>query len=473
MFCGYNINVASSQVLYRTVDATGTSSITVQFDWKCNGEEFLGVLYDYGELVYSTNIVTPAWTAFGGQYQGQTTTPTTTVALPAALDNTTFLLGWRWTNDNAFGTAVSFGIDNIVVQGLQDAPVEDQLAATDERYLGPFGTAVFYDGSELMAVIQNNSAHDFGCTTVSVDRAGTTPVDFWDGVNNTYDLAAKTFEVVPTNNNFAASYTITLFYTAAEVTAWEAGTGNTWAGNARLVKSPGPISNVNPGTPFPDGPVTVIGGTQGAYNADYFIEGTFNNGFSGFGVGDPGPPPPALPVELLRFGARALDTAVQLDWQTASEVNFSHFIMERSSDGSAFRPFGQQQAGGAPDRAHTYHALDPAPAWGTNYYRLKQVDLDGSYQYSSVAQVLFTPDNRFVVGPSPFEDQLQVRFRGTAETDAVLILYTPDGRQVLQHAWKASPQRPATWPVPPLGAGIYLYEIRTGDQSYKGRLVHY
>jgi uncharacterized repeat protein (TIGR01451 family) len=97
-----------------------------------------------------------------------------------------------------------------------------------------------------------------------------------------------------------------------------------------------------------------------------------------------------LPVTLLSFTAAQDGDVVMLDWVTSDEVNNSRFEIERSAGGSFYSSIGTAKA--APlngDPEHFYHFTDMAPALGNNYYRLKQIDLDGNFAYSPIRNVDF------------------------------------------------------------------------------------
>jgi uncharacterized delta-60 repeat protein len=99
-----------------------------------------------------------------------------------------------------------------------------------------------------------------------------------------------------------------------------------------------------------------------------------------------------LPVTLVAFSARiASPTSAQLTWVTASELQSAFFEVERSSDGQIFTRVGQVTAAGTSTAAHTYHWLDAAlpPGAVTVYYRLRQLDQDGTATYSPVRPVIW------------------------------------------------------------------------------------
>ena len=96
-----------------------------------------------------------------------------------------------------------------------------------------------------------------------------------------------------------------------------------------------------------------------------------------------------LPIELLSFNAFARASTVELEWATASELDNDHFMVERSIDGNSFSAIGRVEGSGTSSTVTAYKLIDTAPFRGVGYYRLKQVDSDGSFTYSSTVAVAF------------------------------------------------------------------------------------
>ncbi|RZL16776.1 MAG: hypothetical protein EOO62_00230, partial [Hymenobacter sp.] len=96
-----------------------------------------------------------------------------------------------------------------------------------------------------------------------------------------------------------------------------------------------------------------------------------------------------LPVQLLSFTAARQGSAVRAAWATASEVNSAYFVVERSADGHTYADVQRVAAQGSSVSRHDYAALDALPLPGTSYYRLRQVDQDGTVAYSSTVAVRF------------------------------------------------------------------------------------
>ena len=93
-----------------------------------------------------------------------------------------------------------------------------------------------------------------------------------------------------------------------------------------------------------------------------------------------------LPVELIFFNGRAEGNQTVLKWVTASELNNDYFVVEKSLDGVDFAPIGQVSGNGTTSELQNYYFTDTNP-WQTTYYRLLQVDYDGSYEYHHVIRI--------------------------------------------------------------------------------------
>ena len=106
-----------------------------------------------------------------------------------------------------------------------------------------------------------------------------------------------------------------------------------------------------------------------------------------------------LPVELTRFNATAKDQSVNVDWATASEKNSDRFEIQRSATGEAFETVGTVKGQGNTSSAHNYAFVDSRPLAGRSYYRLRQVDTDGTTAFSPVAAVQLRSE--LAVYPNP------------------------------------------------------------------------
>ena len=94
----------------------------------------------------------------------------------------------------------------------------------------------------------------------------------------------------------------------------------------------------------------------------------------------------ALPIELTSLEAKTTDKGVQIKWTTASEENNDYMAVERSADGRRFAEIGRVKGAGTTLEPQEYNFTDPAPRIGVNYYRLRQVDMDGTMDYTHIVQ---------------------------------------------------------------------------------------
>jgi len=122
-----------------------------------------------------------------------------------------------------------------------------------------------------------------------------------------------------------------------------------------------------------------------------------------------------LPVALKNFTATKKLTASDLSWTTASEVNCLGFDIERSLDGNRFSKIGNvisKSTNGNSNTNLNYSFQDNKPSIGNNYYRLKQIDVDGNYKYSNIAMVKFdatAPIDVQSVFPNPAVDFSEIK----------------------------------------------------------------
>jgi hypothetical protein len=159
-------------------------------------------------------------------------------------------------------------------------------------------------------------------------------------------------------------------------------------------------------------------------------------GYGVFTFGSPNPDVP-LPVALTHFTASFQHNNVILDWETSSEQNSSHFNVQRSKDGLVFNTIGRITSAGNSTDNIKYQFTDAKVAddlAGAVYYRLEQVDVDGSTDYSSVVVVLL-PDEAFAIKgvyPNPFQGDLVINITGAKEQRLFIRLLDVKGRQLLE-----------------------------------------
>jgi len=97
-----------------------------------------------------------------------------------------------------------------------------------------------------------------------------------------------------------------------------------------------------------------------------------------------------LPVELASIQATTVEANVEVSWQTASEVNTSRFEVQHSTNGTSWNTLTELEAAGNYEGLLNYRFVHAEPSAGINYYRLKMVDLDGTFEYSKIVNVLYS-----------------------------------------------------------------------------------
>jgi hypothetical protein len=183
------------------------------------------------------------------------------------------------------------------------------------------------------------------------------------------------------------------------------------------------------------------------------------------------PPTPVtgpLPVALSAFGGVADGAAALLTWHTASEQHARAFVVEASADGRAFAPVGEVAAAGNSTATRRYefrHAAGP----GLRYYRLHQLDADGTGRYSPAVAVRLGAAP-VAVFPTRFNQELTVRLPAASGT--TLALLAADGRLVFTRTLPATAAQDLALPeAAGLAPGLYLLRVVAGGQPSLHRLV--
>ena len=208
------------------------------------------------------------------------------------------------------------------------------------------------------------------------------------------------------------------------------------------------------------GPWAAMGGTSDVPSNKVLKAGV--NEFSIWTLGNATNP---LPVVLLDFVAQPQGTAVQLAWHTASEKNSARFDIERSTDGTTFSKLGAVAAQGTTSLAHRYGFRDAQLPLGaaTLYYRLRQVDVDGSFAFSPVRIVSVAgagaSAGSLVLFPNP--TTAAATLSGAPAQAAVQVL---DALSRVVYATTSAADGTATLALPAgLPKGVYI--VRAGTQA--------
>jgi len=179
-----------------------------------------------------------------------------------------------------------------------------------------------------------------------------------------------------------------------------------------------------------------------------------------------------LPIELVSFEGALKGREVILEWVTASELNNEKFEIEHSLDGKTFTIIGTIAGQGTSDVTTHYSMVHPTPAGGINYYRMKQVDFDGNFEYSEIINVKNNTRNSISFSPNPFSTKILI----SADDQEIkwiegssIILYDGQGQIVLKKQITANNiYEPINTEY--LNAGMYFMSYDNGSVV---RLVKY
>lgn len=169
-----------------------------------------------------------------------------------------------------------------------------------------------------------------------------------------------------------------------------------------------------------------------------------------------------LPIELISFTAKKEQQTTALEWETASELNNEKFLVERSANGADFTPIGEVLGNGTTTIAQSYYFTDRLPISGTNYYRLKQIDFDGNFEFSKVVSVSFGDSkNRVQLYPTITNDAITLSFSSPTDEPGSIQIFDYNGKFVSLLRLEPDIEQ-LTIAVNALQSGPYLLKIFDG-----------
>ncbi len=211
-----------------------------------------------------------------------------------------------------------------------------------------------------------------------------------------------------------------------------------------------------------------VGQAQGNYNLGYFVSDaaldftdasyyavSLNHAINVTGV---------VPVELTSFMAQASSNGVELSWSTATETNNKGFVVERSSNKVDFSQIGFVNGVGTSTQMHRYSFIDSKTSGEKYYYRLNQIDLNGTFKYSKIIEVTNLVPSEFNLSqnyPNPFNPSTSINFALPTESFVVVKLYDSRGREIstLTNGNYAPGQHSINFDASKLASGTYIYSI--------------
>ena len=178
-----------------------------------------------------------------------------------------------------------------------------------------------------------------------------------------------------------------------------------------------------------------------------------------------------LPVTLTHFTARAANQQSQLHWQTATELNNRGFEVQWATAEAPndWQTLDFVAGAGTTDAPQDYRFTHQRPATGLNYYRLRQVDFDGNFEYSDIQTVAFTnAEIPVLIYPNPVQAGYLMVNSGTTDSEMTVRVFDATGRLHAQRTDRSSELRLNT---SELASGIYFVEVLANGTLTRERVV--
>ena len=181
----------------------------------------------------------------------------------------------------------------------------------------------------------------------------------------------------------------------------------------------------------------------------------------GNGVGDACQ---VVPVTFVDFSAQVNGSIVNLFWSTSSEINNEGFEVLHSTNGELFSDVGWVEGAGNSFELKNYAYNHPTPEIGINYYRLRQLDVDGNYDFSKVVAVTVDENSEISIYPNPAGDLLNINGTGNGDTEVTI---TSISGKLLLHQ-KVINKRISLENIP---SGLHLITINTDGKPVTKKFI--
>jgi hypothetical protein len=178
-------------------------------------------------------------------------------------------------------------------------------------------------------------------------------------------------------------------------------------------------------------------------------------------------PASVLPLTWLSFSAQQANKDVQLKWQVANEVNIDHYEVERSSDGRHFQSISTRKATNS-SSVYSYDYTDNLPIDGTSYYRIKEVDKNGTVSYSSICKITVAKIDKtglIQLLQNPAKENLTIRIL-TDMPEASIALCDAGSKKVYQQKIENMVKNQVqVIPVRGWASGVYLLTVSASGKK--------
>lgn len=191
--------------------------------------------------------------------------------------------------------------------------------------------------------------------------------------------------------------------------------------------------------------------------------------FDGDGTTDSTFYPTIIPVELTSFYLSYIGDAVNLKWLTATELNNFGFEIERKTNSSEYVKIGFLSGYGTSSESHSYFFVDKDLKSGQYYYRLKQIDFDGTYKFSQELSITIEPPKVFSLlqnYPNPFNPVTLIKYSLATKSNVQLSVYDILGKKVMDlinNSVIEPGNHQIEFDASDIPSGVYFYRLQAGD----------
>ena len=175
-----------------------------------------------------------------------------------------------------------------------------------------------------------------------------------------------------------------------------------------------------------------------------------------------------IPVELTSFNATITNGSITLNWSTATELNNLGFDIEQSFDNNIFNKIDFVSGYGTTTETKIYTYTISNTSTSKQYFRLKQIDFDGSFEYSSAVEVEGFAPKEFSLKqnyPNPFNPSTKIGFTLPLESEVKITVYNLIGQKITEivNSKFSAGSHSVDFNATDLSSGIYLYKIEAGN----------
>jgi hypothetical protein len=181
-----------------------------------------------------------------------------------------------------------------------------------------------------------------------------------------------------------------------------------------------------------------------------------------------------LPIELVSFEAKPGIRDIDVYWTTASETNTSEFVIEKTTDGQNFFEVDRVNAAGNSSSIINYRVKDRNPHEGNNYYRLKEIDIDGKIIPGEITAAYFRKDfTGLSVRPNPAQNEIAVNFISVKDASVSIVLVDSKGAVVHDYRQLAGNDglNNVIIDIASLPQGIYSVRLAGTDENLSSRFI--